>query len=316
MRMSGTWMSIQLHGVSRNRGVSGWHSLRPRRRVRRRARRRRGTRRRNQRRNADERAGSQSQRHEQPEQSDPPHHAVSLGNESVVRHHFSQAVRTRLGSLRASADRLCLRRHRLLRLGGAAHAAHRAGDAEDALATALRIPRVRVTVAGRTDSGVHARGQVAHLDVEPEVVTASTGRSTDPPLDALARRVDGILPTDLRVRRISEAPDGFDARFSAIWRRYAYRIADAPRSFLADPLVRAARADLAAGPRPRRDELRLGAAPSGSRTSPPSASNVRARRRCAPCSTSGGAATTQVWSSGRSAPTPSATTWCGRWSAA
>ena len=110
------------------------------------------------------------------------------------------------------------------------------GTLEDALATALRIPQVRVTVAGRTDSGVHARGQVAHLDVEPEVVTASGGRSTDAPLDALARRVDGILPADLRVRRISEAPDGFDARFSAIWRRYAYRIADAQE--LADPLVR------------------------------------------------------------------------------
>ena len=110
------------------------------------------------------------------------------------------------------------------------------GTLEDALATALRIPQARITVAGRTDSGVHARGQVAHLDVEPEVVTASAGRSTDPPLDALARRVDGILPPDLRVRRISEAPDGFDARFSAIWRRYAYRIADAQE--LADPLVR------------------------------------------------------------------------------
>ena len=110
------------------------------------------------------------------------------------------------------------------------------GTLEDALATALRVPQVRVTVAGRTDSGVHARGQVAHVDVEPDVVTSSAGRSTDPPLDALARRVDGILPPDLRVRRISEAPDGFDARFSAIWRRYAYRIADAQE--LADPLVR------------------------------------------------------------------------------
>lgn len=110
------------------------------------------------------------------------------------------------------------------------------GTLEDALATALRIPEVRVTVAGRTDSGVHARGQVAHLDVEPSAVTASAGRSTDPPLDALARRVDGILPPDLRVRRVSEAPEGFDARFSAIWRRYAYRIADALE--LADPLVR------------------------------------------------------------------------------
>jgi tRNA pseudouridine38-40 synthase len=109
------------------------------------------------------------------------------------------------------------------------------GVLEAALATALRIPEVRVTVAGRTDAGVHARGQVTHLDVDPGVVEAS-GRSTDPPLAALARRVDGILPADLRVRRVSEAPEGFDARFSAIWRRYAYRIADSQA--LADPLVR------------------------------------------------------------------------------
>jgi tRNA pseudouridine38-40 synthase len=107
---------------------------------------------------------------------------------------------------------------------------------EEALATALRVPRVRVTVAGRTDAGVHARGQVAHLDVDREVVEASAGRFTDSPLDALARRVDGILSADLRVRRIREAPEGFDARFSASWRRYAYRIADAQE--LADPLVR------------------------------------------------------------------------------
>ncbi len=110
------------------------------------------------------------------------------------------------------------------------------GTLEAALVTALRLPEVRVTVAGRTDAGVHARGQVAHLDVEPAVVTASAGRSSDPSLDALARRVDGILPPDLRVRRVREAPPGFDARFSAVWRRYAYRVADAQQ--LADPLVR------------------------------------------------------------------------------
>lgn len=110
------------------------------------------------------------------------------------------------------------------------------GTLEAALATALRQESTRVTVAGRTDAGVHARGQVAHLDVEPGVVEASAGRSTDPPLEALARRVDGILPPDLRVRRISEAPVGFDARFSAVWRRYAYRIAD--DRAVVDPLTR------------------------------------------------------------------------------
>lgn len=110
------------------------------------------------------------------------------------------------------------------------------GTLEAALATALRLPEVRVTVAGRTDAGVHARGQVAHLDVAPEAVTASAGRSHDPPLAALVRRLAGILPPDLRVRRISEAPEGFDARFSAIWRRYAYRVADTPA--VVDPLTR------------------------------------------------------------------------------
>ncbi len=107
---------------------------------------------------------------------------------------------------------------------------------ESALATALRLPEARVVVAGRTDAGVHARGQVAHLDVDREVVAASAGRLRTPPLEALARRVDGILPPDLRVRRVSEAPRGFDARFSASWRRYAYRIADSQE--VADPLLR------------------------------------------------------------------------------
>lgn len=110
------------------------------------------------------------------------------------------------------------------------------GTLEDALATALRVERVRVTVAGRTDTGVHARGQVAHLDLEPLLLAGSAGRTSDPPLDALARRLNGILPEDLRVHRVSEAPRGFDARFSAIWRRYAYRVADHPE--LVDPLAR------------------------------------------------------------------------------
>jgi tRNA pseudouridine38-40 synthase len=131
------------------------------------------------------------------------------------------------------------------------------GTLETALATAPRVPQVRVTVAGRTDAGVHARGQVVHVDVDAEQVTASVGRATGPPLDALARRVDGILPTDLRVRRVSEAPEGFDARFSAVWRRYAYRIADARE--LADPLVR--RHVLTWGRRLDLDAMNAGSAP-------------------------------------------------------
>ncbi|KQP66347.1 MULTISPECIES: tRNA pseudouridine(38-40) synthase TruA [unclassified Nocardioides] len=110
------------------------------------------------------------------------------------------------------------------------------GDVEAALATALRSERVPVVCAGRTDTGVHARGQVLHLDVDPAVLAASAGRATEPPLEALARRLNGILAADVRVHRVSEAPPGFDARFGATWRRYAYRVADRPD--LVDPLAR------------------------------------------------------------------------------
>jgi len=93
----------------------------------------------------------------------------------------------------------------------------------------LRLPEpVRLTVAGRTDSGVHARGQVAHADL-PEEAWAQHA-------DAVLRRLSRALPPDLRVRAIAPAPEGFDARFSALWRRYAYRISDDPAT--ADPLRR------------------------------------------------------------------------------
>jgi tRNA pseudouridine38-40 synthase len=93
----------------------------------------------------------------------------------------------------------------------------------------LRLPEaVRLTVAGRTDSGVHARGQVAHADLPADVWTAHA--------DAAPRRLARALPPDIRVRSIGLAPGGFDARFSALWRRYAYRICDDPAR--ADPLRR------------------------------------------------------------------------------
>ena len=98
------------------------------------------------------------------------------------------------------------------------------GELEGALSTVLRVDAVAVTCAGRTDTGVHARGQVAHVDVD----------ETDP--DRLRRQLDGVLPDDIRVRRVVAAPAGFDARFSAVWRRYAYRIADRPEA--QDPLAR------------------------------------------------------------------------------
>ena len=99
------------------------------------------------------------------------------------------------------------------------------GELERALDLAFHGPGHEVTVAGRTDTGVHARGQVAHVDADDEV---------DP--DRLLRQLNGILDADVRVRAVTTAPDGFDARFSAVWRRYAYRIAD--RVDLVDPLTR------------------------------------------------------------------------------
>jgi tRNA pseudouridine38-40 synthase len=110
------------------------------------------------------------------------------------------------------------------------------GELERALDTVLRVGGTALTVAGRTDTGVHARGQVAHVDVPADALVATAGRSTEVAEDALARRLNGVLDPDVRVRRISRAADGFDARFSAVWRRYCYRIADAPE--LVDPLTR------------------------------------------------------------------------------
>ena len=110
------------------------------------------------------------------------------------------------------------------------------GELERALAMVLRVESVPVTCAGRTDTGVHARGQVVHLDVAEPVLLASAGRSTDPPAEALARRLNGVLDGDVRVRGARPAPEGFDARFGALWRRYVYRLVD--RADAVDPLAR------------------------------------------------------------------------------
>jgi tRNA pseudouridine38-40 synthase len=110
------------------------------------------------------------------------------------------------------------------------------GLLEEALTTLLRVEGVAVTCAGRTDTGVHARGQVAHLDVDDDVLAAAAGRSRQQPTQALLRRLNGVLPDDVRVLDVAEAPAGFDARFSALWRRYAYRVADTPAAV--DPVTR------------------------------------------------------------------------------
>jgi tRNA pseudouridine38-40 synthase len=119
------------------------------------------------------------------------------------------------------------------------------GELEDALDTVLRTSGTRLTVAGRTDTGVHARGQVAHVDLEPDLFAAATGRGSPPAVEALVRRLNGVLGADVRIRRVEPAPEGFDARFSAVWRRYCYRIAVEPQAV--DPLTRG---HVVAWPRP------------------------------------------------------------------
>ncbi|WP_418277847.1 tRNA pseudouridine(38-40) synthase TruA [Isoptericola jiangsuensis] len=115
------------------------------------------------------------------------------------------------------------------------------GVLEGALATVLRTGAEvaappRLTVAGRTDAGVHARGQVAHVDVPRHLWAVLPGRSDRAPGDALRDRLAGVLPPDVVVHGAAPAPAGFDARFSARSRTYRYRVADEHRR--RDPLAR------------------------------------------------------------------------------
>ncbi|MBO0805569.1 MAG: tRNA pseudouridine(38-40) synthase TruA [Nocardiopsaceae bacterium] len=122
-----------------------------------------------------------------------------------------------------------------------------AGVLAETLGRVLRLPEPpTLTVAGRTDAGVHARGQVAHVDLPADAwAEASRQRGRALPLAAeidelasrrLLRRLGGALPPDIRVRGLGRAPEGFDARFSALWRRYSYRVCDTAAT--ADPLHR------------------------------------------------------------------------------
>lgn len=119
------------------------------------------------------------------------------------------------------------------------------GELEAALATVFRRfgPPPTLTVAGRTDAGVHATGQVAHLDLTAAQIAHlasphGRGAKSQQPTSALAKRLNGIagLKSDVYVSAVTFAPEGFDARFSPIFRRYEYRIADAAAR--RDPLLR------------------------------------------------------------------------------
>jgi tRNA pseudouridine38-40 synthase len=105
-----------------------------------------------------------------------------------------------------------------------------------------------LTVAGRTDAGVHATGQVCHVDLP-----TGAWEQLQP---SLLRRLAALMPPDARVRAVTAVPDTFDARFSATFRRYEYRVADT--AYGPDPLRRH---DTIGWPRPLDlDLLRQGAA--------------------------------------------------------
>jgi tRNA pseudouridine38-40 synthase len=112
------------------------------------------------------------------------------------------------------------------------------GTLEESIARVLG-GEPQLVVAGRTDAGVHASGQVAHIDLDDDQVKrmlvvrgrregSSDAADDDRAIAALAVRLSGVMGaySDVFVRRSLRAPDGFDARFSATWRRYEYRIAD------------------------------------------------------------------------------------------
>jgi tRNA pseudouridine38-40 synthase len=115
-----------------------------------------------------------------------------------------------------------------------------AGVIDEALTTVFRTP-VQLRAAGRTDTGVHATGQVAHVDVPADAIPHAYSRSqrtggsrpnvaaeAAPEFLPLVRRLSRLLPPDVRVSDIVRAPSGFDARFSALRRHYTYRLSTAP----------------------------------------------------------------------------------------
>lgn len=91
---------------------------------------------------------------------------------------------------------------------------------ENVLTIVLR-ERIVLGVAGRTDAGVHAWGQVASFHT-----------SSDLPLWRIARALAGLLPSDVAARSLAVVPEPFHARFSAVERRYVYRLLDQPRPLL------------------------------------------------------------------------------------
>ena len=89
------------------------------------------------------------------------------------------------------------------------------GEIEQALFTILRS-EIKIQAAGRTDAGVHANGQIFHVDLP-----VLEGKLSD--FSYLTNRINCLLEKDVVIRKIEQAPSGFDARFSALSRTYIYR---------------------------------------------------------------------------------------------
>ena len=104
------------------------------------------------------------------------------------------------------------------------------GEVESALQKLTRVP-VETIVAGRTDAGVHATGQVLHVDI-PDLESGPYSKKAEWNISDLPYRLNRILDEDIRVLDVSIAPFGFHARFSALRRHYEYKILDSNRSIL------------------------------------------------------------------------------------
>lgn len=104
------------------------------------------------------------------------------------------------------------------------------GVLEDALSRVLEHP-VDATCAGRTDRGVHATAQVVHVDVDPP---GPRGQKALTDLGVFRERIDRMVGSAITLWSVSEVDTSFDARFSATWRAYRYRLASLP----ADPRFR------------------------------------------------------------------------------
>jgi len=110
------------------------------------------------------------------------------------------------------------------------------GALEDALAKLFRTS-INTVVAGRTDAGVHATGQVVHADLPEDLEGSRYRPDVDPwDLEHVKYRLNQMLEEDFRVLKVELAPTNFDARFTATSRHYRYKLLDGNKDLL--PLKR------------------------------------------------------------------------------